>query len=48
MGRYVVRRLLQAIPVLLGTTFLIFALVYALPGDPLQALAGRAEGVLEC
>ncbi|GAB1820903.1 ABC transporter permease [Herbidospora sp. RD11066] len=40
MGRYVVRRLLQAIPVLLGTTFLIFALVYALPGDPIQALAG--------
>ncbi|MEO3854485.1 ABC transporter permease [Acrocarpospora sp. B8E8] len=40
MGRYVVRRLLQAIPVLLGTTFLIFAIVYALPGDPLQALAG--------
>jgi oligopeptide transport system permease protein len=41
MGRYVVRRLLQAIPVLLGTTFLIFAIVYALPGDPLQALAGE-------
>ncbi|WP_248960796.1 ABC transporter permease [Sphaerisporangium perillae] len=41
MGRYVIRRLLQAIPVLLGTTFLIFAIVYALPGDPLQALAGE-------
>ncbi|GII65157.1 putative dipeptide-transport integral membrane protein ABC transporter DppB [Sphaerisporangium krabiense] len=41
MGRYVLRRLLQAIPVLLGTTFLIFAIVYALPGDPLQALAGE-------
>jgi oligopeptide transport system permease protein len=41
MGRYVIRRLLQAIPVLLGTTFLIFAIVYALPGDPVQALAGE-------
>ncbi|MDH2430433.1 ABC transporter permease [Sphaerisporangium sp. TRM90804] len=41
MGRFVIRRLLQAIPVLLGTTFLIFAIVYALPGDPIQALAGE-------
>lgn len=41
MGRYVIRRLIQAIPVLLGTTFLIFAIVYALPGDPVQALAGE-------
>jgi ABC-type dipeptide/oligopeptide/nickel transport system permease component len=28
------------IPVLIGTTFLIYAAVYALPGDPVQALAG--------
>jgi oligopeptide transport system permease protein len=41
MGRYVVRRLLQAVPVVIGTTFLIFALVYALPGDPIRALAGN-------
>lgn len=40
MGRYIVRRLLLGIPVLLGATFLIFALVYALPGDPIAALAG--------
>ena len=40
MGRYVVRRLLQAIPVFIGTTFIIFALVYALPGDPIRALSG--------
>ncbi|SDH44848.1 peptide/nickel transport system permease protein/oligopeptide transport system permease protein [Sinosporangium album] len=40
MGRYVIRRLLQAIPVLLGATFLIFAVVFALPGDPIGALAG--------
>lgn len=40
MGRYVVRRLLLTIPVLLGASFLIFAMVYALPGDPIRALAG--------
>src|SRR5437764_1326846 len=41
MGRYLIRRLLQAIPVLLGATFLIFAITFALPGDPIQALAGE-------
>jgi len=40
MGRYVARRLLQAVPVFLGTTMLIHALVFALPGDPVRALAG--------
>jgi len=40
MGRYVVRRLLQIIPVFIGTTFLIFSMVFALPGDPIRALAG--------
>ncbi|MFF1478840.1 ABC transporter permease [Streptomyces sp. NPDC058301] len=41
MGRFVVRRILQAIPVLIGVTFLIFYLVFALKGDPIQALAGE-------
>ena len=40
MGRYVARRLLLTIPVLLGASFLIFGMVYALPGDPIRALAG--------
>jgi oligopeptide transport system permease protein len=40
MGRYVARRLLLAIPVVIGASFLIFAMVYALPGDPIQALGG--------
>lgn len=40
MGRYVARRLLLTIPVLLGASFLIFAMVYALPGDPIAALGG--------
>lgn len=41
MGRYFVRRLLQFIPVFLGATLLIFTLVFALPGDPIRALAGE-------
>jgi oligopeptide transport system permease protein len=40
MGRYVARRLLLTIPVLIGASFLIFTMVYALPGDPIRALAG--------
>lgn len=40
MTTYVVRRLLQVVPVFFGATFLIFALVYAVPGDPIDALVG--------
>ncbi|MGH8904171.1 MAG: ABC transporter permease [Egibacteraceae bacterium] len=40
MGRYTIRRLLQIIPVFFGATFLIFAMVYAIPGDPIRALTG--------
>jgi oligopeptide transport system permease protein len=37
---YIVRRILQIIPVFIGTTLLIYFLVFALPGDPLLALFG--------
>ena len=40
MARYIARRLLLAIPVLIGASFLIFAMVFALPGDPIRALSG--------
>ncbi|MBU3867187.1 ABC transporter permease [Streptomyces sp. 4503] len=40
MGRYVARRLLQMIPVFIGTTLLIFLMVNVLPGDPVRALWG--------
>lgn len=40
MLRYTGRRLLQTIPVFFGATFLIFAMVYLMPGDPVQALGG--------
>jgi oligopeptide transport system permease protein len=40
LGRYTARRLLQTIPVFFGATFLVFAMVFAIPGDPIRAMAG--------
>jgi ABC-type dipeptide/oligopeptide/nickel transport system permease component len=41
MSRYAFRRILQVIPVFIGTTLLIYFFVYLLPGDPIQTLAGQ-------
>ena len=41
MFKYIVRRILQMIPVLIGTTFIIFCLVFALPGDPTAGRCGE-------
>lgn len=41
MGKYVVRRLLQMIPVVLGVTFLIYVMVFSLPGDPTAGKCGE-------
>lgn len=41
MGKYILRRLLQMIPVVLGSTFLIYALVFALPGNPVEGRCGE-------
>ncbi|MDO5097135.1 MAG: ABC transporter permease [Corynebacterium sp.] len=40
MLRYVGRRLLQMIPVFFGATLLLYALVFLMPGDPVEALGG--------
>ena len=40
MARYIFWRVLQAVPVLLGTTLLIYFMVFAMPGDPLLGLFG--------
>ena len=39
--RYLIRRLLLVVPVLLGTIFIVFALVFLTPGDPVSRLAGN-------
>lgn len=49
MLRYILFRILQVIPVLLGTTFLIYFMVFAMPGDPIAAMFGEkvpSEAVL--
>lgn len=41
MTRFIVRRLLLAIPTLIGVTFLVFLSIRLIPGDPAIALAGE-------
>jgi len=38
---YVVRRLLQAVPVALGVTILVFFLIHLVPGDPARTILGN-------
>ncbi len=41
MHKYLVRRLLLTIPVLLGVATLVFSLIHFIPGDPAQAMLGE-------
>ena len=41
MGRYIARRLLNLIPVLLGITLLVFTFLHLIPGDPAVVMAGE-------
>ena len=45
MTKYIIRRLLQTIPVLFGVSILVFSLMFLIPGDPAQVMAG--EGASE-
>ena len=47
MLQYILRRLLQIVPVLLIITFMVFALMLAIPGDPARALIGPGESLDE-
>ncbi|WP_193175678.1 ABC transporter permease subunit [Oricola nitratireducens] len=42
MAAYLVRRLFQAIFILLGVSVITFALLYLLPADPVRQIAGRS------
>lgn len=42
MLTFIIRRLIQTIPVLLGVTIITFSLIHLIPGDPAQILAGEA------
>ena len=41
MLRYIVRRILGAIPVLFGLSIVLFAFIHLIPGDPAAALLGQ-------
>ena len=41
MSRYLLRRLLLTIPVLIGVATLVFALIHFIPGDPAQVMLGE-------
>ena len=41
MAKYIVRRLLQFIPVFLGVTLVLFLLTRVIPGDPVAMLSGQ-------
>ena len=44
MAKYLVRRLLTAVPTLFGITVLIFIAMRVLPGDPLARVGGEGQG----
>jgi ABC-type dipeptide/oligopeptide/nickel transport system permease component len=41
VGKYIIRRLLLAIPVLIGVSIIAFMILHLSPGDPAQLLAGE-------
>lgn len=42
MWAYIAKRLLLAVPVMLGVAFIVFAMVRLIPGDPAMVIAGQA------
>jgi peptide/nickel transport system permease protein len=43
MRRYALKRLLQAIPTLLGVSVLVFMLIHIAPGSPVRIIAGQTQ-----
>lgn len=41
LGGYVLRRLVQLVPVVLGVTILVFFLIHLVPGDPARTILGN-------
>lgn len=42
MFKFIVRRIAQTIPVVIGVTILVFSLMHLIPGDPAQIIAGES------
>ena len=43
MGKYILKRVFQFIPVFLGVTLILFALENIVPGDPIKLMAGEKK-----
>ncbi|MDY4523276.1 MAG: ABC transporter permease [Atopobium sp.] len=43
MGKYILKRVLQFIPVFLGVTLILFAVENIVPGDPIKLMAGEKK-----
>jgi peptide/nickel transport system permease protein len=48
MARYITRRLLVSIPVVIGVVFLVFVLARSIPGDPCVVSLGERATVEQC
>jgi len=48
MTRFIIRRLILSIPVLIGIVFLVFALARIIPGDPCVAALGERANAATC
>lgn len=42
MGKYIAKRILWLIPVIVGVTFLIFTIMFFIPGDPVAIMLGSS------
>lgn len=47
MARYIIRRILWMIPIILGVSVLVFTLMYFTPGDPAQIILGQGATQME-
>src|SRR3954449_848621 len=47
MAKYVLRRLLQTIPILWGVATAVFAMLHLLPGDPVAVMLQQSGGSAE-
>ena len=43
MGKYILKRVLQFIPVFLGVTLILFLMENVVPGDPIKLIAGEKK-----
>jgi peptide/nickel transport system permease protein len=47
MIRFVLRRLLLAVPVLFGVATLVFSLIHLVPGDPVEVMLGESASAID-